>query len=193
MIVWGGAGDAGPLGDGAVYDAGADAWTTLPPAPLSPRVSHTAVWTGDRMVVFGGLGLRDGCDRPCALADGAAYDPATKTWTALAPAPLAPRSGHTAVWLQNRMVVWGGAGDDGTALADGASYDPAPDSWTPLPPAPIAGRFGHRSVATVNRMLVWGGSSAPGSDTADGAVYNPSVGTWTPMASPPASLTARDS
>ncbi len=194
MIIWGGEADAGVRGDGASFDLPSAKWTPLPPAPITPRRSHSAVWTGSKMVVYGGTGTSAPCPQICPLGDGAAYDTVSGTWRALAPAPLAPRSGHRAVWLQNRMVVWGGAGDGGGALADGASYDPETDSWAPLPPSPLEARAGHEAVATTHQMLVWGGSAEVANrNFTDGAVYTPASGSWTPMAAPPASLAGRDS
>ncbi len=195
MIVWGGTGDAGVLADGASYDLSADTWTVLPPAPLSARTGQTAVWTGDRMLVWGGNGGREGCEGICPLADGAAYDPAAKSWAPLPPAPIGPRTGHSAVFLQNRMVVWGGAGDGGAALPDGASFDAEANTWTVLPPAPLAARVSHRAVATTDRMLVWGGSSEAvegGLYFPDGASFNVVTGSWALMGAAPASLEARD-
>jgi N-acetylneuraminic acid mutarotase len=189
MLVWGGAGDAGPLGDGASYDLATDRWSPLAPAPLSPRRGQSAVWTGTKMVIWGGV------QGDTALGDGAAYDPISNTWAPLAPAPIEPRHGHTAVFLQNRMVVWGGAAQGDAALGDGAAYDPVANTWVPLPVPPLAPRLGHRAVATTDRMLVWGGSSEAaegGRYFADGAVYNPGTNAWSTMAAPPAGLEPRD-
>ena len=184
MIVWGGSG-AGPYADGAAYDVATSRWAPLPAAPISARRGHTAVWTGTSMIVFGGRGRAEGCAQICALNDGAAYDPATDRWSPIAPAPLAGRGGHTSAWIQNRMVVWGGAVEGGAAVADGASYDPAANAWTPLPAAPLERRVNHRTVASTDRMLVWGGSSEAeegGKYFADGAVYSPDTNSWAPMA-----------
>jgi len=191
MIVWGGSGDAGVLGDGAAYDLSRNLWTPVPAAPLSPRRGQTAVWTGDKMLVYGGTG----CDGICPLGDGASYEPATNSWTPMAPAPIAPRTGHSAVFVENRMMVWGGAGENGAALGDGASYNPDTNAWTLLAPAPLAPRVNHRAVAATHRMLLWGGSSEAaegGKYFADGAVYTPATDSWAPMAAPPASVEARD-
>ena len=196
MIVWGGEAQTGVRADGASFDLPSNTWTPLRPAPISPRYSHTAVWTGTKMLVFGGLGISLDCSQICALGDGAAYDSVTDTWTPLAPSPLVARSGHRAVWLQNRMVVWGGAAEGGGALADGASYDPIADTWVALPPAPLEGRLGHGTVATTHRMLVWGGSSEAaegGRYFDDGAMYTPATNSWTRMAPAPESIPARHS
>jgi len=195
MIVWGGEADSGVRGDGASYDLPSETWTPLAPAPIAPRRSQSTVWTGTKMVVYGGMGIAVGCPQICALGDGAAFDQIAGTWAAIAPAPLAPRSGHSAVWVENRMIVWGGAAEGGSALGDGASYDPATDSWTALPPSPLDGRVGHRAVATTHRMLVWGGSSEAsegGRDFADGAIYSPATNAWSPMAPAPDYLAGRD-
>jgi N-acetylneuraminic acid mutarotase len=58
MIVWGGyawGGPSSPFNDGGRYDPAADAWSamTMAGAP-SARAGHTAVWTGSRMIVWGG-------------------------------------------------------------------------------------------------------------------------------------------
>lgn len=195
MIVWGGAGDPGAMGDGASYDPVAQQWTPLPASPLGARRAHSTVWSGDRMLVFGGQGLGEGCRRLCALGDGAAFDPATGIWTPIPAAPIAPRFGHSAVFVRGRMVVWGGAAEGGAALGDGASYDVATGIWTVLPPAPIAPRLGHRTVATADRMLVWSGSNEAdegGRYLADGAVYRVDTNSWAAMAPAPARLGARD-
>ena len=105
--------------------AGAEeSWRRLAAGPLSPRVRHSGVWTGDELVIWGGgpFGRRP-------LADGAA-DPAADRWRWLPPAPLAGRSGHAAVWTGTELLVWGGAtGEDcvdGCPRADGLAYRPGP-------------------------------------------------------------------
>jgi hypothetical protein len=64
------------------------------------RDPHTAVWTGSRMIVWGGY------DGSYCLNTGAAYDPTTDTWTPTSTtnAPRA-RERHTAVWAGSRMIL----------------------------------------------------------------------------------------
>ena len=82
-----------------------DTWTptSLTNGP-SARASHTAVWTGSEMIVWGG-----GADGSTYLNTGARYSPSTDSWTATSTtnAPEA-RTGHTAVWTGSEMIVWGG-------------------------------------------------------------------------------------
>ncbi|MCC6528320.1 MAG: hypothetical protein IT373_37090 [Polyangiaceae bacterium] len=74
MLVWGGSSAAGvpfaPLADGALYDPATDAWTPMATegAPEA-RAGALAAWTGDRMVVWGGVGTGE------PLATGGVYFP----------------------------------------------------------------------------------------------------------------------
>ena len=86
------------------------------------RVSHTAVWTGSEMIVWGGE------DNANDLSTGGRYNPANDSWmaTSTTNAPDARRS-HTAVWTGTEMIVWGGS-DDANHLNTGGRYNPANDS-----------------------------------------------------------------
>ena len=131
MLVWGGEGVLGELNTGArlVLDAGRTATQWLPistsGAP-SARSGHTMIWTGTRMIVWGGkLGSS-------YLANGAIYDPFDDVWYPMTTkgAPSA-RALHSAVWTGKEMMIYGG--ENGTsALASGALYNPDTDSWQSL-------------------------------------------------------------
>ncbi|RKG82530.1 hypothetical protein D7W79_02400 [Corallococcus exercitus] len=185
LLVWGGSGGASvdvALSDGAAYSPETDSWRPLSSqgAPQA-RWAHTAVWTGTKMLVWGGLGCgSDGQDLPRYCEGGAAYDPRLDTWSPLSDkdAP-SPRTGHSAVWTGTRMIVWGGASSkcgSGGACSDGAAYDPATDTWTPLRTqgAPTA-RSGHSGVWTGDALFIWGGMGGGGSEVAlsDGALWVP--------------------
>lgn len=146
MIVWGGVGDDGThYRDGAAYDPATDQWRVLAVAPLAPRDGHSAVWTGSAMLIWGGTGtmLGDaGRAHPVTLNDGAAYEPKADSWTPMAPSPLGSRTGHTAVWTDQRMLVWGGLCVEGASRRyanDGTAFDPAGGTWVRTPPALLSG------------------------------------------------------
>jgi N-acetylneuraminic acid mutarotase/lysophospholipase L1-like esterase len=181
MIVWGGQNSSVPgitLASGGRYDPATDTWSPVSTSGAVARSSHTAVWTGTRMLVWGGDNQQVGL-----VVTGGLYDPAANSWSAMSTtgAP-APRSGHTAVWAQNRMIVWGGAGAGGLQ-ASGGRYDPATNTWaaTTTTGAP-AGRYFHAAVSTGSKMIVWGGCSAaqcsPDTFLNSGGVYDPVSNSW---------------
>ena len=140
---------------------------------LGGRDGYVQAWTGRELVVIGGR--RD----VQQLADGAAYDPASRQWRRIASSPR-PHSYSFAVWTGTEVVVGGGRDDTVDA------YDPALDRWRQLPPPPVAltaevatngyVNLGPRAVTVGDRIAVW----AP--FHAHGAVLDPKTGTWEPLA-----------
>src|SRR5439155_1433805 len=107
-----------------------DAWgaTSTVNAPTA-RDSHTAVWTGSEMIVWGGF-FRDLIPPLFEhyLNTGGKYNPATDSWiaTSRTNAPTG-REFHTAVWTGSEMIVWGGGFRDLIPhyLNTGGKYNPA--------------------------------------------------------------------
>jgi len=155
----------------------ADAWqpVTTNGAPAG-RAKPTAVWTGTRMIVWGGQ------DSVGFTITGGVYDPVADAWSATATSNApAPRFRHTAVWddLHARMIVWGGVDGLPNYFNDGAAYDPV-NGWTPIAtPSSInfAGRWDHTAVWTGTEMIVWGGNTTLGFSNT-GAAYDPVVDKW---------------
>ncbi len=84
MVLWGGHDGFAMFDDGGIYDVANDSWEAVPSVlfangkGLSPRLMTSAVWTGTKLVVWGGV---DRTTNPPAFRnDGASYDPATRTW-----------------------------------------------------------------------------------------------------------------
>jgi hypothetical protein len=155
-------------------------WTPTAQAPLA-RSAHSAVWTGVKMLVWGG-----------ATTDVAnAYDPASNTWTTSAPSGFLGRVSHTAVWTGSEMIVWGGHTNVPGALDTGVRYNPATNAWTPVSttnaPSP---REEHTAVWTGSEMLVWGGRQGT-TELKTGARYDPATDTWTALPTPPNTIVAR--
>ena len=150
----------------------------------SARAVHTAVWTGDEMIIWGGHQptAAGGGNIISPQSTGGIYDPKTDAWrpVATANAPSA-RLHHVAVWTGSEMIVWGGvSGQGGPWRSDGARYDPASGAWTTLETANAPSeRYLHSAVWTGTDMIVWGGRREP-DDLDTGARYRPGVG-WTAM------------
>lgn len=112
MIIWGGSsGEVGnpSLSTGGRYDPATDSWqvTTTVGSP-SARTSHTAIWTGSEMFVWGGYYASSP-----PVNTGGRYNPSTNKWSQMetSGAPSA-RFWHTSIWTGTLMVVWGGHADD---------------------------------------------------------------------------------
>ena len=149
--------------------------TTAMAAAPQARYTHTAVWTGSEMIIWGGS------DRTSSFNTGARYDPATDTWTptSTANAPSA-RNTHSAVWTGREMIVWGGVSDP-SSVGTGGRYDPATDTWqaTSTVSAPTS-RRDHTAVWTGTEMIIWGGVDPTGTDITyqTGGRYDPTTDTW---------------
>jgi N-acetylneuraminic acid mutarotase len=162
MIIWG-----GDLNDntGGKYDLQSDVWTaTSTTNTPSPRSGHTAVWTGSKMIIWGGISGDQ------YVNTGGVYDPASDSWTATSTtnAPTA-YADFRAVWTGSEMIVWGGP------FYGGAKYNPDTDTWSPMTPnndlhAPMAG---FTAVWTGSEAIFWGGFENTGSR------YDPATDSWT--------------
>lgn len=156
-------------------------WNALPDPKVASRSAHTATWTGEAMIVWGGLGTAG------ALADGTIYDPGTDSWAAVPQAPIKARGRHAAVWTDAELLLWGGrAGVAGAeSFADGAGYSPTTGQWRTIQRSPLQARSGHSALWTGSLMIVWGGEASDGAPFGDGASYDPGSGRWTPLPAAP--------
>ena len=183
MIVWGGSvlGGDGLYGTGGIFDpnnGSEGSWTPTDPSPSAPkaRSSHSVVWTGSKMIVWGGYVTGLGLEH-----SGGSYDPSTNLWIPMTTtnAPSA-RQDHTAVWTGSKMIVWGGnVGSDPTN--GGGQFDPDSGSngtWTPTneAAAPTASAY-HTAVWTGTKMIVWGGYDGS-SFINSGGFYDPAIDSW---------------
>ena len=158
MIVWGGAYFGSPpayFNSGGRYNPFTDTWaaTSTINAP-TVRYYHTAVWTGNEMIVWGG-------SNGDSLSTGGRYNPITDIWspTNTVNTPSA-RYGHTAVWTGTEMLVWGGSYYFwGHRYPNRLlTYIPGTDTWiAPSTANSPGGRDFHTAIWTGSEMIVWGG------------------------------------
>ena len=160
-------------------------WTRLPDPPLSARHGAVAVWTGEEVVVIGGS-TKPPCpgNASCAIGldrmDGAAYDPAARSWRPIADAPE-PVTASSAVALGGDVYLLEsepGGGPRDRMLR----YDPEGDAWIDLP-APTHAE-GRRVLAWEDRLVAVV-ESAPSPPTSVHEAWDPATGSWTPLAADP--------
>jgi len=176
MIVWGGeAGNATCcqyFNTGGRYNPSTNTWTATSTtnAPAA-RFSHTAIWTGSEMIVWGGV--IENPNPPFVTNTGGRYNPSTDTWTVTSTTNVpTARSLPTAVWTGSEMIVWGGFGHG--YYNSGGRYNPSTDSWiaTSRTKAPLV--FNHTAVWTGSEMVIWGRNYAGST----GGRYNPETDSW---------------
>jgi hypothetical protein len=156
-------------------------WSEIPAPPYPTRVGTATVWTGRRLLEWGGQFLGPDLVTPDI---GTAFDAASGTWRMLPASPLAGRFEASSVWTGHEMLVWGGTNGAtlSTVFADGAAFDPTSDTWRALPPSPLAARAAAQAVWTGHEMIVVGGQrvvvgvAVPA--LLDAAAYDPARNRW---------------
>lgn len=178
MIQWGGQYNSVNLNTGGMYlppkDPASNTWTAVTtvgqPFQPSSLEGHAALWTGSKMIIWGGF---DGNYTNL----GGLYDPVSNSWALInsldAPSPRGP----VAVWTGAKMIVWGG--DTSTVrVNDGSIYDPATNTWSPMTTtdAPVA-RSASLAAWTGKKFFVFAGYDSGGSFNT-GGLFDPATNTW---------------
>lgn len=193
LFIWGGYDGSPPSskGDGALLRKSGGTWSWIQVNPTNapgPRHAPCVVWTGSKVIVWGGYNQASGT----VLNNGKLYDPVTNTWSATfmstTNAPTA-RTSASFCWTGTEMLVWGGFVDPNTNAATntGAAYNPVTDQWRPLPSAGLSVRYAACSEWTGSDFIVWAGTTYnAGVYTVvdDGARYSPTTDSWVKLPSP---------
>lgn len=179
MIVWGGISidDTTYYADGAAYNPVANTWVTLDPGFAPPlRAQHTAVWTGTKMLIWGGF------NGSSYLNDGYVYNPAASpgsNWAQTGATNEPTARVAKAVWTGTEMVVFGGS-NSVSPQDDGGAYDPANDTWNTTPLASMATpRALHSLVWTGTKILSIGGLDASSTALGSSEIYDVGTNLWT--------------
>jgi len=150
----------------------AAAWRILPKAPVEIDASLDSVWTGKEVIIssvrFGPSGNFLGSRNVAA-----AYNPATRAWRRLSPAPKMDNYCRRDVaWTGTEVVLWG---------CGQAALDPQTDTWRTLPKPPTGQGI---VVWTGREMIGWGGGCC-GDAWSAGSAYDPAANTWRTLARTP--------
>jgi N-acetylneuraminic acid mutarotase len=190
IIMFGGHGVAGYLGDTWVYDSASNTWTNVTPA-TSPPARNGSTMTFDpcsgRMILFGGYGYID-----ADYDDTWAYDSKANTWTQLTPIGSPPARDSASITFDptsGQIILFGGYSNNtgGNLLNDtwACVYNHASNTytWTQLFPVnQPSGRYG--SILKCNpasgQLILFGGGylSSTSNDT---WAYDGKANTWTEL------------
>lgn len=188
LLIWGASSCRVQNGTGMRYRPSTHTWSWMRKSPLRTRQGFRMIWTGTRMVVWGGYDCATGSQE---FKDGASYDPVSNTWELLpsASSGVHPRRNHVLTWgapSYPQLFLFGGeytAPTSTSALRDGAAYNPATGRWTLIQPPPDSVYFPPRLNATQfwagDRLWIWGGwlwGHQVNQELDSGATYSPASG-----------------
>ena len=163
-------------------------WDRLP-LPPQVRDASSFLAAGDRLLLFGGCGVRPKYD--CRRTrSGYEYSPSADRWSRMPRAPFGPIG--ASVWTGDEAIVL----NTGTGYRRPApgrpiravAFDPDEGAWRRLPPAPLRIK-GSDAIWTGSEIIVWGGGGHRNPAAADGAAYDPVTDQWRRIARAPVSLT----
>jgi len=155
-------------------------WRAAAPMNVARAFSAVATLDNGSVLVAGGYA---GNVANSSLNSAEMYDPATNTWTIVAPMPVGT-AGARAVTLSNgNVLVAGGLGNSGILTAC-ELYNPKANSWT------VTGNLTKATfdeqIAELNNggVIVVGGDFSGGENNVT-QIYNPNTGAWSDAAPQP--------
>jgi N-acetylneuraminic acid mutarotase len=127
-------------------------------APLPVATNHVAgVALNGLIYAIGGQQNQDSA--AIQRAEVQVYDPATDTWSARAPLPLARSHITSSTFVRNgKILVLGGLGPGNRVINRVDSYDPASNTWTQLTSLPSGRLSGVSDLLPDGRIVVATGS-----------------------------------
>lgn len=158
-------------------------WQAVPASPLSPRTGALGLWSGSEVLLIGGSNAAPcppsaSCVPPDVppLADGAAFDPQTRTWRRIADSPV-PFEWAQAVVIRATAYLWI-PGSPGRPNAESAflAYRLRQDRWKELPlPAGDSDHFAG-IVQAGDSVVAYAGTDEQGEQP--DLIFNPATGSW---------------
>jgi hypothetical protein len=163
-----------PLGNGAIYDPAINSWklVSVNANSPSPRRLATAMWTGRRILVYGGRLLAGSA----GLANGAEYDPDSDSWSPLG-IGITGRVGAVGGASASVALFWGGWTGVAAPLGGGERYDLGTGAWEPIMGGPGA-LLDPAWAFTGQALYLFGGESA-GTKTNSTWSYGLASKSWT--------------
>ena len=177
-----------------VYDPGTDSWSAAAPMPTARGGLAAATVNGMIYAVGGRVAAPDpvlasivggpftilprSLPGTVAINTVERYDPATDSWSTVAPMPTA--RAHLAAGVINGILYAVGGQDGGTEIGALEAYDPATGAWTARAPMPTP-REG-LAVAVLNGKLYAIGGILLYREADIVEVYDPATNTWAPGA-----------
>jgi len=152
---------------------------------IYPVFSPVVVFTGQHIIVYGGLGYTQ--DHKMTFAESGFVIDVEKEKAWMMNMAGAPKWITKGVWADDRLLAWGGYEISYKNLYPqiiphnrGASYHLGTNSWSHIPSGPLAPRFGHQLVWANDRLVIFSGQDSIGELGDLGAKHVPGAAIFTP-------------
>ncbi|XP_051890722.1 kelch domain-containing protein 8A-like isoform X3 [Pristis pectinata] len=157
--VFGGRQAKNPVTAFEVYDTEARSWAKFPSIPCR-RSFSSYVMTEKSFLALGGLQQARGYKKPKFVRTVEVFDIEQGSWikTTRRLNMKTKRADFVAAYLQGRVIVAGGLGDQPAVLSSAEALNPVKNRWERLPPLPTA-RCTCSSIVFKNHLFVIGGVS----------------------------------
>jgi hypothetical protein len=195
VLVAGGTSATGDVLDSTALFHSDGTWTTT--GPMSqPRWGHTALRLNDGRVLIVG-GWARAYPGPDVAPDHTVdlFDPATRRFTPVAPAPAVLWGTMFASLSDGRVLMAGGEDPAQGSTSQAWLYDPKTNGWTSARPMPVSRTHGVATTLANGKVLVAGGYQAQASPAAEapqplsGAIlYDPVHNAWSKIADAPTAI-----
>lgn len=172
VLLAGGLGLTNILNTAEVYDPATSTFLLTSGNLSAMRMLHTATaLPNGKVLLAGGVSASGG------LGSAELYDPSTNAFTS-AGSMATPRYAHTAIWLNDRVVLAGGY--DAATLAGTETFNPSTGVFASAGPLSAARGY-HTAAIAAGRVLVSGGGDA--FSLLSSELYDPVVNAFTPTGS----------
>jgi N-acetylneuraminic acid mutarotase len=152
--------------DAGAIDGSSGGWTSLPPLPAGPRQETGVAALDGKIYVIGGFNVSS-----AVVATVEVYDPASRTWSTVAPFPRPIHHANTASVGGKIYVVGALVELTFGAIGNVYVYDPANNAWSAKSPIPTGQERGAGGVAVIgSKIYVAGGWR--GNSVADFSSYD---------------------
>ena len=139
------------------------------------RTGSSAVFTGDRALVWGGERGGNFTYGDAAM-DGFSYQPSSRRWGRIPSAPFPPFRPGVSAWTGKELIVLGGKLRPDYGVV-GGRYNPDARSWKAIE-FPYEQWSGFEGVWTGRELVLWGGPESSRRPSRHGAVFDPATETW---------------
>ncbi|XP_062921453.1 kelch domain-containing protein 8A-like isoform X2 [Mobula hypostoma] len=159
IYVFGGRQAKNPVTAFEVFDTEARSWAKFPSIPCR-RSFSSYVMTEESFLALGGLQQARGYRKPKFVRTVEVFDIEQGSWikTTRRLNMKTKRADFVAAYLQGRVIVAGGLGDQPAVLSSAEALNPVKNRWEKLPPLPTA-RCTCSSIVFKNHLFVIGGVS----------------------------------